>query len=98
MTTNATVSPPSLTTARRFSEQIHALVDRQTRELVLGLAVLDAKAGGYSRPREGEQVRNLLDDAIGRLFKRDPALYGEAVRAGRAELARRESPSTVTSA
>lgn len=91
MTTDATVAPPSTTAARRYSEQIHALVDRQTRELMIGMAVNAAEAGGYARPREGEVIRELLDDAIQRLYKRDPAAYEQAVRAGRRELSARAS-------
>lgn len=84
-----TVAPPQQSAARRFSQQVHALVDTQTRELLLGLAIENASAGGYARPREGEVVRELLDDAIARLWKRDPRAYERAVRRGRAELAER---------
>jgi hypothetical protein len=90
MTSNATVTPPTNTAARRYSEQIHALVDRQTRELILGLALLDAESGGYARPREGETIRTLLDDAIARLYRRDGDAYGAAVIRGRRELDDRE--------
>jgi hypothetical protein len=84
-----TVAPPQQSAARRFSQQVHALVDTQTRELLLGLAIENAEAGGYARPREGEVVRELLDDAIARLWRRDPKAYERAVRRGRAELADR---------
>jgi hypothetical protein len=90
-TPNATVAPPVTTAARRYSEQIHVLTDRQTHEYVLGLAVLAAEIGNYSRPKLGEQVRDLLDDAIARAYKRDPELYRRAVQAGRGELAYREA-------
>jgi len=83
------VAPPQQSAARRYSQQVHALVDTQTRELLLGLAIENAEAGDYSRPREGEVVRDLLDDAIARLWKRDPRAYERAVRRGRAELAER---------
>lgn len=98
MTTETIVSPPSTTAARRYSEQIHALVDRQTRELIIGLAVLDAEAGDYARPREGETIRNLLDEAISRLFRRDAEHYARAVRAGRRELARRAAEAAAVTA
>lgn len=94
MTTDATVSPPSPTAARRYSEQVHFLSDRQTRELLLGLAVLEAEAGGYSRPREGEVVRSLLDQAIGQLYADDPKRYRAAVKAGRRELDDRDQAGT----
>jgi hypothetical protein len=88
-TQHATVAPPTTTAARRYSEQIHALVDRQTREYTLGLAILAAEVGGYSRPKEGEQIRDLLDAAIARAYKADPVAYEAAVRRGRRELAER---------
>lgn len=81
-----TVAPPQQSAARRFSQQVHVLVDVQTREFLLGLAIENA---GDTRPREGETVRDLLDDAIARLWKRDPKGYERAVRRGRAELAER---------
>lgn len=90
MTTNAIVAAPITTTVvRRFTQQITALVDEQTRELLLGLALAtpDVEAGG--RPKEGEQVRFLLDDAIGAFYEADPKRYRAAVLRGRAELARR---------
>jgi len=86
MTTNATAAPPR-TAARRYSEQIHVLTDEQTRAYTLGLAVLAAEAGGYARPKEGEEVRDLLDEAIARRFKADPTAYAKAVEKGRREMA-----------
>ena len=88
MTANATAAP-SRTAARRYSEQIHVLTDEQTRAYTLGLAVLAAEAGGYARPKEGEEVRDLLDEAIGRRYKADPKAYARAVEKGRIELAAR---------
>jgi thymidylate synthase ThyX len=88
MTSNATVAPPT-SAARRYSESLSLLVDRQTRELLLGLAVLAARQGGYARPKEGEAIRELLDESIARLYERDSKLYEAAVRAGRQELAER---------
>jgi hypothetical protein len=85
----ATVAPPMTTAARRYSEQIHALVDRQTREYLIGLAGILAEEGGYDRPKEGEVIRTLLDEAIGKRYIRDTAGYEHVVRVGRAELERR---------
>jgi hypothetical protein len=86
---SATVAPPTTTAARRYSEQIHALVDRQTREYLIGLAVVQAEEGGYDTPKEGEVIRTLLDEAIGKRYGRDTGGYELVIRAGRAELARR---------
>lgn len=91
MNSDATVAPPSTTAARRLSEQITALVDRQTRELTVGLALLAAEAGGYANPREAEEVRALLDDAIARFYKREPTRYNAAVMRGRRELESRDA-------
>lgn len=83
---NATVAPPMTTAARRYSEQIHALVDRQTREYLIGLAQILAVEGGYDRPKEGEVIRTLLDEAIGRRYAKDGHGYANVVRVGRQEL------------
>lgn len=91
MTSDATVTPPTSTAARRYSEQIHALVDRQTRELLIGLATLEAEQSGYARAREGETIRTLLDEAITRLYRRDVATYEAAVVRGRRELKERDA-------
>lgn len=88
MTTHATAAP-TRTAARRYSEQLHVLVDPQTRAYTLGLAVLAAEEGGYARPKEGEAARDLLDEAIHRRYKANPREYAEAVEAGRQELERR---------
>lgn len=92
------VAAPQTSAARRFSQQVHALVDVQTREYLLGVAIENAEQGDYSRPREGEVVRDLLDDAITRAFRRDPRAYEVAVRKGRAELARRSEAATAPKA
>ena len=90
MTTHATAAP-ARTAARRYSEQIHVLVDADTRSYVLGMAHLAAEAGGYSRPREGEEIRDLLDEAIARRYKADARLYERAVQRGRQALAERSA-------
>jgi hypothetical protein len=89
MTTNATAAP-SPTAARRYSQQIHVLVEQPTRAVLLGLAALDAEAGGYARLREGEVVRSLLEEAIQRLYETDPRRYNSAVRRGQEILKTRE--------
>lgn len=88
MTMNATAAPPR-TAARRYSEQIHFLADEQTRAYTLGLAALAAEAGGYARPKEGEEVRDLIDEAIAVRYKRDQRGYAAAVARGQAILAER---------
>lgn len=88
MTTNATAAP-ARTAARRYSEQLHVLVDEQTRAYTLGMATLAADAGGYARPKEGEEIRDLLDEAIAARFKRDRPMYEAAVIRGRRVLADR---------
>jgi hypothetical protein len=88
MTTNATAAPPR-TAARRYSEQLHVLVDEQTRAYVLGVAVLAAKAGGYDTPKQGEAIRDLLDEAIAARYEADKKGYRAAIAAGQQELQRR---------
>lgn len=93
MTTNATAAPRA-TAARRYEEQLTTLVDEQTRAYILGLALLTASREEPSRrPREGEETRTLLDEAIGRRYKSDPTAYARAVHFGREELARRARPA-----
>lgn len=89
MTSNATAAP-ARTAARRYSEQLHTLVDVDTRAYTLGLAELAARRGGYLRPKEGEEVRDLLDEAIARRYKADPDAYRQALIAGRKLLAERQ--------
>lgn len=89
-TQRATVAPPAVSAPRRYTEQIHALTDRQTKEYILGLAVIAADLDGRARPKEGESVRTLLDEAIAARYAADRPLYERAVRAGREELAARE--------
>lgn len=90
MTSHATAAPPSTTAARRYSESMHVLVTRPVRELLVGLAVLDAAAAG-TRPREGEAIRDLLDSAIAELYASDPQKYTRAVRKGRQILRERDA-------
>lgn len=88
-TSNATVAPPATTAARRYQHALNTLVDKQTKEYTIGLALLEAEAGGYGRPREAEQTRTLLDEAIAGRYRQDPAAYERAVLRGRRELAER---------
>ena|SRR5690348_3450380 len=92
MTNNATtVAPLDATAARRYDEQIHALVDERTREYLLGLAVIAHQTGAAIRVLEGAVIRDLLDDAIVRAYERDPKSYAKVVRVGRRELATRRA-------
>jgi hypothetical protein len=88
-TQNATVAPPASMAARRYQHALNTLVDKQTKEYTLGLALLEAEEAGYDRPREAEQTRSLLDEAIGARYRRDPKGYEQAVLRGRQELAER---------
>lgn len=89
MTTDATVAPRRMGARRRYSEQVHVLVDEATRAYLLGVAVMEAEEGGYERPREGEEVRGLLDEAILRRYEADPAGYAKAVTRGRQKMRER---------
>lgn len=89
-TPHATVAPPAITAARRYTRQITTLVDAQTKEYAVGLAALTAEAGGYERPREADEIRSLLAEAIVARHKSDPQAYERAVRRGREVLAERE--------
>lgn len=88
MTTNATAAP-ARTAARRYSEQLHVLVDEQTRAYCVGLAVVAAKQGGYDTPKQGEAIRDLLDEVIAARYEADSKSYRQALVAGRAFLAER---------
>jgi hypothetical protein len=83
-----TATAPADTSAARYSESVHVLTDKPMRAVVLGLAELEAEERG-GRPKEGDTLRTLLDDAISRLARRDRERYDEALRRGTAELARR---------
>ncbi len=86
MTTHATTASAA-TAPRRYSEQIHALVERPVREVLVGLSILDA---GNARPREGETIRDLLDFALRDLYEKDPKRYQAAGRKGRVALRQRD--------
>jgi hypothetical protein len=89
-TTEAVAAPPDNAAARRYSEQLHTLVDRETRAYILGRAAEAADAGGYARPKEGEVTRALLDEAIAAQARQNPTAYTKALRRGRKVLAERE--------
>jgi hypothetical protein len=90
MTTDATTAPRrSMSARRRFSEQLHTLVDEQTRAYILGMASLAAAAGGYATPREAEETRDLLDEAIAARYEQNPRQYETAVKRGRKVMAAR---------
>lgn len=89
MTTDATAAPRRTGPRRRYSEQLHTLVDVQTRAYILGLAAMAADRGGYTNPREAEETRDLLDEAIAARYQADPQGYAAAVERGRATMAER---------
>lgn len=92
MTTDATAAPRRTGPRRRYSEQLHTLVDVQTRAYILGLAAQAADHGGYATPREAEETRDLLDEAIAARYQADPGpdgAYARAVQRGRAVMAER---------
>ncbi len=89
MTHDATVAPRRTGPRRRYSEQLHTLVDEQTRAYILGLATLAADAGGYANPREAEETRDLLDEAIAARYEADSKAYTDAVLRGRATMLER---------
>lgn len=83
-----TATAPAETSAARYSESVHVLVDVPMRAVLLGLAELEASERG-GRPKEGDTLRGLLDDAITRLARRDRERYDLALSLGRTELAKR---------
>lgn len=88
-----TATAPADTSAARYSESTHVLLDVPMRAVVLGLAELEAIERG-GRLKEGDKLRGLLDDAISRLARRDRETYDDALRRGRAILAAREAEKT----
>lgn len=91
MTDTATAAPA--TAARpappQLNHQVHVLVDEPTRAYLLGLAVLTARAEGYTKIREGVEVRDLLAEAIIARHAADTVAYAKAVKAGRLEMSNR---------
>lgn len=85
-----TATAPADTSAARYSESVHVLTDKPMRAVVLGLAEIEAEERG-GRIKEGDKLRNLLDDAITRLARRDRATYDDALRRGRAILDARDA-------
>lgn len=85
MTKTATeVAPPRSPAARgAYTEQLHVLVDPQTRHYVLGVADKVAREAGYKLLRQGEVIRELLAEAIAARYETDAKAYDEAVRRGR---------------
>lgn len=89
---DATSAPTNATpaTSAALSESLHVLVDEPTRAAAVGLAVITArKSGPTVRPREGQAIRELIEDSLDRVRKNAPSLYQDALRIGREELARR---------
>lgn len=93
MTTDTATSRPLRRTGprRRYSEQLHTLVDEQTRAYILGVADDTAEANGYATLREAEETRELLDEAIAARYADDPGRYAAAVTRGRGILAARRN-------
>lgn len=82
------VAPPEWPASRgAFTESLHVLVDRKTREYVMGVAANEAARRGYKFLRQGEVIRDLLSATIVRTFNEDPEAYAEVVRRGRQVLA-----------
>ncbi len=89
MTEDAIEAAPTTVTAG-LSESLHVLIDEPTRAAAMGLAVMAArKLGPNVRPREGETVRNLLEDRISDIKAQAPTLHERALALGRQELAER---------
>lgn len=86
--TNTATAAAGTTTAARYSESLHVLVDVPMRSVILGLAMDEADRTG-GRPREGEMIRSLLEEAVGKLARRDREKYDAALARGRAEIAAR---------
>lgn len=94
MTDSATAAA---TTAARYSESLHVLVDKPMRAVILALAIETSEERG-GRPKEGEAIRTLLEDAIGKLARRDRTRYDALLSRGRAELTRRAEESAARTA
>jgi hypothetical protein len=75
--------PKTATAARpRFSESLHVLIDLPTRELIVGLAAEAAEqAGPDVRLKEGEQIRDLLRNALDDFERTSGRTRTERIRA-----------------
>lgn len=84
-----TVTTPG-TAGPYLDQQVHVLVDLDTRAFTLGLAAIRSEATGRP-PREGDAVRELLLDAITYFRQEQGAEYKRAMDLGHAELDRRSA-------
>jgi|SRR6187402_2647449 len=91
MTTDAatTVAPPQPPAERgaALTEQLHVLVDIETRQYVMGVAAQVAARRGYKYLRQSEVIRDLMYSALARAYQDDPVAFAEAVLKGREVLA-----------
>jgi hypothetical protein len=81
-------TPTTGNTGPYLDQQLHVLVDEDTRAFTLGGAALAAEGTGRP-PREGDAVRQLLVATITDVAANMPEEYARIMTAGRAELARR---------
>ena len=85
--------------APRYAASLHVLVDEPTRAAAMGLAVITARqAGPAVRPKEGEAIRQLLEDQLERIRAEAPQLYKEMLEKGRKELTARAAASAARNA
>jgi hypothetical protein len=83
----------------RYSESTHVLLTRRTRAVILGMAMARAAAAGVERAREGELIRELLDNALDDMEREmSKRAYAEALAVGEAELVRRETEARTAAA
>lgn len=88
MTDTATAAAGPVTAAR-FSESVHVLTDKPMRAAILGLAELEAKTRG-GRPKEGDQIRTLLERELSRIANEEPERYAKALKAGTSTMRKRD--------
>lgn len=98
MTRNTATAAPPKTAAPRYSQHISLLVDTDMKAYTVGVATLAADAGGYTNPKEGEEVRELLAEAIAARYESDPKAYAAAVARGRRVLAERAAEKAAKAA
>lgn len=77
-----------------LDQQLHVLVDADTRAFTLGLAEFGAKVSGRS-PKEGEAVRDLLFNLIDAYEADHPKDFATIMKLGRAELRKRADIASV---
>lgn len=83
-----TMTTPTMTAVPYLDQQVHVLVDADTRAFTLGSAALAAKDTGRP-PREGDAVRQMLADVIADYRDNEAETYAAIMTAGRAELQKR---------